>query len=250
MWGMMRVKNRLLNYKDVYIYQDNEGLMFSLDSVLLANFVTIKLSDKKIIDLCSGNAPIPMLLSFRTKARIFGVEVQDEIYKLGVDSIKENKMDNQIEMICCDVKDLKDKNLSESFDVVTCNPPYFKYQDDSLVNLSDKKTIARHEVLIELADIMKMGSYLLKNGGTFAMVHRPDRLIEIIELMKKNHLEPKKLRFVYPKVNREANMVLIEGIKNGKTGLKLLSPLIIHDEGGNYNEEVREMFGSDNDVAK
>lgn len=246
----MRVKNRLLNYRDVYIYQDDEGFLFSLDSVLLSNFVTIKLTDKKIIDLCCGNAPIPMLLSFRTKARIFGVEVQEDIYQLGVDSIKENKMDEQIEMICGDVNKLKDKNLVESFDVVTCNPPYFKYQNDSLVNLNDKKTIARHELLIKLGDIIKMGSYLLKNGGTFALVHRPDRLIEIIELMKANHLEPKKMRLVYPKKDREANMILIEGVKNGKTGLKLLSPMIIHDEDGNYNEEVRKMFGSDNDVEK
>lgn len=246
----MRVKNRLLNYKDIYIYQDSEGFLFSLDSVLLANFVTIKLSDKKIIDLCCGNAPIPMLLSFRTKARIFGVEVQEKIYQLGIDSIKENKMDDQIEMICSDINELKKKNLAESFDVVTCNPPYFRYQEDSLVNLMDKKTIARHEVLLKLEDVMKTSSYLLKTGGTFAMVHRPDRLIEIIELMKVNQLEPKKMRFVYPKKDREANIVLIEGIKNGKIGLKLLSPLIVHDEEGNYNEEIKKMFGSDNDVAK
>lgn len=246
----MRVKNRLLNYKDKYIYQDDDGFLFSLDSVLLANFVTIKLTDKKIIDLCCGNAPIPMLLSFRTKARIFGVEVQEDIYQLGIDSIKENQMDNQIQLFYGDVTRLKEKFVAESFDVVTCNPPYFKYQDDSLVNASDKKTIARHEVLIKLSDVMQVASFLLKNGGTFALVHRPDRLIEIIQLMKKNNLEPKKLRFVYPKKDREANMVLIEGVKNGKTGLKLLPPMITHDELGNYNDEIRKMFGGDDDVAK
>ena len=105
----MRVKNRLLNYKDKYIYQDDDGFLFSLDSVLLANFVTIKLTDKKIIDLCCGNAPIPMLLSFRTKARIFGVEEQEDIYHLGIDSIKENQMDNQIQLIYGDVTKLKEK---------------------------------------------------------------------------------------------------------------------------------------------
>ena len=239
----MKVKNRLLNFKDKYIYQNDDYFAFSLDSVLLANFVTIKLSDKKIIDFCSGNAPIPMLMSFRTNARIFGVELQKDIYELGSESIVENKMDEQITLINDDVKNV-DKIIDlESIDIVTCNPPYFKYQDDSLVNINDIKTIARHEVKLNLEDVIKASRYILKNGGTFAMVHRPDRMIEIINLMQKYGIEPKKMRLVYPKKGKEANILLIEGIKNGKTGLKVLSPLFTHNEDGSYVSEIKEMFG-------
>lgn len=239
----MKVKNRLLNFTDKYIYQNDDYFAFSLDSVLLANFVTIKLSDKNIIDFCSGNAPIPMLMSFRTKARIFGVELQKDIYDLGMESILENKMGNRISFINDDVKNINKFIDAESMDIVTCNPPYFKYQDDSLVNDNDIKTIARHEVKLNLEDVIKASRYVLKNGGTFAMVHRPDRMMEIINLMQKYGIEPKKLRLVYPKMGKDANILLIEGIKNGKTGLKVLSPLFTHNEDGSYVDEIREMFG-------
>ena len=165
----MKLKNRLLNFGDNIIYQNDDYFAFSLDSVLLANFVTIKLSDKKIIDFCTGNAPIPMLMSFRTKARIFGVELQKEIFSMGVQSVVENKMDEQIELINLDVKNIDSKFDAESMDIVTCNPPYFKYQENSLVNDNNVKTIARHEVRLKLEDVIKASRYVLKNGGTFAM---------------------------------------------------------------------------------
>lgn len=246
----MIVKNRLLNFGNNIIYQDSDSFLFSLDSVLLANFVTIKFTDKKIIDLCSGNAPIPMLLSFRTKARIFGVELQKKIYELGLKSVDENKMQDQISLYNYDVNDVQKYFDSETFDIVTCNPPYFKYSSDKFVNLNEEKKIARHEVKVTLEDIIVNSKYLLKNGGTFAMVHRPERLIEIIDLMRKYNIEPKKIRFVYPNLRKNANMVLIEGIKNGKSGLKLLSPLVVYDDNNVYSEEVHKMFGSDDNVAK
>ena len=246
----MRVKNRLLNFKDKIIYQNDDYFAFSLDSVLLANFVMLKLSDKKIVDFCSGNGPIPMLMSFRTKARIFGVELQKEIFDMGYDSIKENGMDSQIEFINGDVKDIGKIINAESVDVVTCNPPYFKYKDDSLVNDNMVLTIARHEVKLKLEDVIKNARYVLKNGGTFAMVHRPDRMIEIINLMQKYRIEPKRMRIVYPKMGKDANILLIEGIKNGKTGLKVLSPLYTHNNDGSYVDEIREMFGGNDNVAE
>ena len=246
----MRVRNRLLNFSNKIIYQNDDYFAFSLDSVLLANFVTIKLSDKKIIDFCSGNAPIPMLMSFRTKARIFGVELQKEIYDMGYDSIVENGMDNQIELINDDVKNIDKFMEAESMDVVTCNPPYFKYNDSSLVNDNDIKTIARHEVMLDLESVISASRYVLKNGGTFAMVHRPDRMIEIFNLMQKYGIEPKKMRLVYPKMGKDANILLVEGIKNGKTGLKVLSPLYTHNDDGTYVDEIREMFGGIDDVAE
>lgn len=246
----MKVKNRLLNFGDNVIYQDDEWFAFSLDSVLLANFVTIKLSDKKVLDFCTGNAPVPMLLTFRTKALIYGVEIQEEVYKLGDESICENRMDGQVKLINGNVRNSDEIFESESFDVITCNPPYFKYCDSSLINKNLSKSIARHEVEITLEEIIDKASFLLKNGGTFAMVHRPDRMMEILELLKKYRLEPKRIQFVHPKTDRDANILLIEASKNGKCGLKVLHSLITHKNDGTYTNEVRKMFGDDWDVAK
>lgn len=241
----MKVKNRLLNFGDNVIFQDDEAFLFSLDSVILANFVSIRLTDKNIVDLCSGNAPIPMLLSFRTKANILGVELQKYIYDLGYESIISNKMDKQISFVNCDVKDLLDVGYEGKYDVVTCNPPYFKYKEGSLINQNENKMIARHEVCTNLEEVIKISSYILKTNGTMALVHRPERLMDILFLMRKYNIEPKKMRFVYPKEKRDANMVLVEGSKNGKVGLKMLAPLIVYDNNGEYTDEVRKMFGSD-----
>ena len=153
----MKVKNRLLNFGDNVIFQDDEAFLFSLDSVILANFVSIRLTDKNIVDLCSGNAPIPMLLSFRTKANILGVELQKCIYDLGYESIISNKMDKQISFVNCDIKDLLDVGYEGKYDVVTCNPPYFKYKEGSLINQNENKMIARHEVCTNLEEVIKDG---------------------------------------------------------------------------------------------
>lgn len=241
----MKVKNRLLNFGNNVIFQDDEAFLFSLDSVILANFVSIRLTDKNIVDLCSGNASIPMLLSFRTKANILGVELQKDIYDLGYESIVSNKMDKQISFVNHDIKNLVDEKYEGKYDVVTCNPPYFKYKEGSLINQNKNKMIARHEVCTNLEEVIKISSYILKTNGTMALVHRPERLMEILFLMRKYNIEPKKMRFVYPKEDRDANMVLIEGSKNGKIGLRMLAPLIIYNNNGDYTEEVRKMFGSD-----
>lgn len=246
----MKVRNRLLNFGDNIIYQDDEWFTFSLDSVLLSNFVSIKFTDKKILDMACGNAPIPMLLTFRTKATIYGIDIQKEVIDLGIESVVENKMDKQISLEVLDINNVEDRFSAESFDVITCNPPYFKYSNNDNINLNMNKRISRHEVLVNLDTIVKKSSYLLKNGGTFAMVHRPDRLIEIIDVMEKYNIAPKKLQLCYSKNNSNCNLILIEGNKNGKSGLKILSPVIVHNADGSYSEEIRKMFGGDNDVAK
>lgn len=246
----MIVRNRLLNFGDNIIYQDDDYFLFSLDSMLLANFVNIRLTDKKIIDLCSGNAPIPMLLSFRTKARIFGVELQENIYKMGLDSVTQNGMNKQITLINDDVNKVEKLFESGSFDIVTCNPPYFKYKEDSLININEGKAIARHEINLKLEDVIRNASYLLKNNGTFAIVHRPERLMEIINYMQKYNIEPKRLRMVYPKENKDANIILVEGVKNGRSGLKIEKPLIVYDNNNRYVVEVRKMFGGYENVAE
>ena len=238
----MEVKNRLLNYKDLVIMQNTDWFSFSLDSVLLPNFVTINKNIENIIDFCTGNAPIPIILSTKTNAKIYGVELQKEIYELAVKTIKLNNLENKIEIINDDIKNLSNYFETEFFDIITCNPPYFKYSENSNINKNKIKTIARHEVYINLNIIFSIAKKILKNGGVIAMVHRPDRVIEIIETRKKNNIEPKKIQFIYPKENSECNAILIEGKKNGKPGLKILKPVYVHDEDGNYKEDIKKIF--------
>ncbi|MDY4996369.1 MAG: tRNA1(Val) (adenine(37)-N6)-methyltransferase [Bacilli bacterium] len=237
----MKIKNRLLNL-DMIIYQDSDWFKFSLDSVLLANFVTINYRVKKIMDFATGNAPIPMLLSYRTSAQIYGVEYQKCVYELAIQSINENNLENQIHLSCGDVSDLKNKFQSDSFDVVTCNPPYFKTLSSNYFNQNFVKSIARHEIFLNLDIIFRQAFYLLKTGGVFAMVHRTERFIEIIEKMKEYHLEPKRVQFIYPKEGKNSDLFLIEAVKNGKNGLKMVYPLIIHKDDNTYTDEVSKIL--------
>ena len=244
---MSEVINDLLGKPGLKIVQDFEMFNFSLDSIILANFVSVKTKDKLICDLGTGNAPIPLYLSLNTDAKIVGIEIQKKSYDLAIKSVKINNKGEQIEIINDDIKNASQILGEGVFDVVTSNPPFFKYKPGiSNVNKNDEKTIARHEVLITLDEIVKEASVLLKNGGTFAMVHRPDRLIDIIVALRKYHLEPKRLRFVYPKENTEANHILIEARKNGlEGGLKLLPPLIIHTFDNKHTEEVRRIYNNE-----
>lgn len=235
--------NDLVYFKNIKIVQNKDYFNFSLDSILLPNFVEITRKTKKILDMCTGNAPIPLILSTKTDAKIYGVELQKEVYDLAKETIKINNLDNQIELINDNIKNLKKIFDTETFDIITCNPPYFKKKDDSIINENKVKSIARHEIEMKLEDVMIISKALLKNEGSLALVHRTDRLIEIIELMKKHNIEPKRMRLIYPKVNIESNLVLIDGRKNGKEGLKILPPLYIHNDDNSYTSEVLEMFG-------
>ena len=235
--------NDLVYFKNIKIVQNKDYFNFSLDSILLPNFVEITRKTKKILDMCTGNAPIPLILSTKTDAKIYGVELQKEVYDLAKETIKINNLDNQIELINDNIKNLKKIFDTETFDIITCNPPYFKKKDDSIINENKVKSIARHEIEMELEDVMIISKALLKNEGSLVLVHRTDRLIEIIELMKKHNIEPKRMRLIYTKVNMESNLVLIEGRKNGKEGLKILPPLYIHNDDSSYTSEVLEMFG-------
>lgn len=238
----MEVLNDLVGYKNMKIYQNTDWFSFSLDSVLLPNFVTLRKNVKNIIDLGTGNAPIPLILTTRTDAKITAVEIQKDVYELAKKTVELNKLDDRIELLNMDILDLKNVYESDSFDVVVSNPPYFKLNESSNVNDDIHKIIARHEKCLNLEQLAYMAKYLLKNNGVFAMVHRTDRLIEIINVLSKNNLQVKKIRFIYPKENTESNIVLVEATKNGNVGLKLLPPLYVHDEDGNYTEEVLKYF--------
>lgn len=238
----MEVIHRLLNFDKKVIFQNDEWFLFSIDSLLLANFVTLKKKDKKILDLCTGNAPIPMFLTYKTNAEIFGIEIQKEVFCLGVKSIEKNNFVNQITLINDDIKCLNNYFSNDTFDVITCNPPYFKVNNQIMLNNNDIKAIARHEVCCNLDDILFCSKSMLKTGGILAMVHTPDRLVEIIQKMIQYKIEPKKIQFVYSKEHTMANMLLIEGVKNGKGGMKILEPLYIHNNDGTYKEVIKKMF--------
>lgn len=238
----MKVVNDLLGYKNMKIMQNTEMFSFSLDSVLLPNFVTLNKNINQILDIGCGNAPIPLILSTKTNCSIIGIEIQKEVYDMAIESVKLNNLDNQITIINDDINEYYKNLETDSFDVITCNPPYFKYIESSNINKSDYKTIARHEVKLNLNNIFTIAKKILKNNGVIAIVHRPERLIDIIMEMKKNNIEPKKIRFVYPKKGSEANILLVEGSKNGKPGIKILPPLFTHLDNGEYSEEVKKYF--------
>jgi tRNA1(Val) A37 N6-methylase TrmN6 len=239
----MEVINYLVGYKNLKIAQDTDWFSFSLDSVLLANFITLRSTTKKIIDLGTGNAPIPLILSTKTNAKIIGVEIQEEVYKLALKSIQINGLESKIEILNEDVKRLDKIYETDTFDTVVSNPPFFKYNGESLVNDNNHKTIARHEILLNIDEILRVTRKILKNNGNFGIIHRPERMLEILNKMQQYNIEPKRIQFVYPKENLECNMMLIEGTKNGRKGLKILPPLYVRNIKGEYTEEVRKMFG-------
>jgi len=238
----MKVINYLLGYKDLKIVQDNEMFNFSLDSVLLPNFVTINKKINKILDIGCGNAPIPLILTTKTDAKITGVEIQKEVYELALESININNKQEQINIVNKDINQYYKEIETDSFDVITCNPPFFKYIESSNINKNDYKTIARHEVKLNLNQLFTIARKLLKNNGVIAIVHRPERFVEVIEEMKNNNIEPKRVQFVYPKKNMEANIMLIEGSKNGNPGLKILPPIYTHLDNGEYSDEITKYF--------
>jgi len=194
------------------------------------------------LDIGTGNAPIPLILTNRTNAKITGVEIQKESYELALESVEINKLENQIEIINDDINNFYKKCVSDSFDIITCNPPFFK---NVITNDSNYKLLARHEKTLNLEQILIIAKKLLKNNGVIALVNRPERMIDIITEMKNNNIEPKKIQLVYPFKGKNANILLIEGSKNGKPGLKILPPLFAHNNDGSYTEEIKKFFGGE-----
>ncbi|ALD65921.1 tRNA1(Val) (adenine(37)-N6)-methyltransferase [Spiroplasma cantharicola] len=239
----MQVKNDILNYKELKIIQDNEMFNFCIDSVLLARFWKPSNKYKNILDFGTNNAIIPLIISRYTKSKITGIEIQVEACKIAKKNIKINKLEDQIEIINSDIKDfILDKN--NNFDLIFCNPPFFKVDKESKLNKKSKfLTPARHEILITLEEIIKSAKIALKNGGKFFMIHLSERLDEIIFLLKQNNFSVKKLQIVYSKEKQNSKRILIEAINDGNNGMKILEPLYIHNEDGSYKKEILEMFG-------
>ena len=221
------------------IIQSPTVFAFSLDAVLLARFVYVPIQKGNLIDLCSGNGVIPLFLSARTKGNITGVEIQDRLYDMAVRSIEYNKLEGRLKMIHGDIKEMPQQLGYGKFDVVTCNPPYFITPSKEEINPNEHLAIARHEILCTLEDAIKASSQLVRQGGKVAFVHRPGRLIDILTLMRQYRLEPKRIQFVYPKQGKEANILLVEAIKDGSPDLKILPPLIVYNEDDEYTPEIR-----------
>ena len=216
---------------DLKIYQNSSYFSFSLDSIILANYANIRLRDKNIVDFCTGNGVIPLIVSKRTKNNIVGVEIQEKLTLLATKSVEYNKLTDRITIVNEDVNEFSSRHLNE-FDLVLCNPPYFKVEDKSSFNESYEKMIARHEITFNLEDLCKCCKKVLKDNGNLYIVHRSDRLIDIIETLRKHNLEPKRIRFVYENVSKESTLVLVEAQKCGCVGLKVDSPIILYNLDG------------------
>ncbi|ADU28327.1 tRNA1(Val) (adenine(37)-N6)-methyltransferase [Evansella cellulosilytica] len=228
--------------KQRYIYQRKDIFSFSMDAVLLGKFAKVPKEQGKVIDLCSGNGAIPLMLSVRTEAKIDAVEIQDILCSLAERSVSYNGLEEQINVINKNILHLQDEVEWGTYDLVTCNPPYFPVIALDRINNNEKVSYARHEIACNLEDVIRISSRLVKQTGRLAMVHRPERVVEIITLMTKYQLEPKRIQYVHPKKDREANMVLIEGSRAGKPGIKTLPPFIVYGDGKEFTEEFNKYY--------
>ncbi|WP_214803543.1 MULTISPECIES: tRNA1(Val) (adenine(37)-N6)-methyltransferase [unclassified Exiguobacterium] len=226
--------------RDGRIIQSPTVFSYSLDAALLAQFVWVPIRQGKLVDLCAGNGAIPLFLSYRTNGTITGLEIQPRLVEMARRSIELNEKAGQLQMIEGDVKTAGKQLGYGAYDVVTCNPPYFLAHESSNRNESEHYTIARHEVLCTLEDCIRSAADLLKQGGKTAFVHRPERLLDIVTLMRQYRIEPKRMQLIYPKAGKEANMLLIEGIKDAKPGLKVLPPFIVYEQDDTYTLQMRE----------
>ena len=223
----MAVKvNDLLNY-GLTIYQDDNYFKFSIDSVLLAEFVKVKCSDKNVLDLCCGNTPLLMILAQKYDMSFYGMELQKEIFNLAKESVEANKLN--IELINDNIKNSEKYFRNDYFDIITCNPPYFKISELSKVNVNDVKAKARHEIEITLEDVIKISFRLLKKSGYLYLVHRSDRIMEIVHLLEQYSFSIKRIRFAYDSKNKDCCCVLFECVKEGKTTTKIEKPLYIDE---------------------
>lgn len=227
------------NYK---IIQDPDRFCFGMDAVLLSGFARAREGDK-VLDLGTGTGIIPILLTAKTMAEhITGLEIQPDSADMASRSVKLNKLEDKIKIVTGDIKEAVSLFGAASFDVVTCNPPYMT-EHHGLTNPEAPKAIARHELLCTLEDVIRQSSKLLKPGGSFYMVHRPFRLADIMVLLRQYRLEPKRMKLVYPFVDKEPNMVLLQANRGGGARMTVEKPLIVYQEPGVYTDEIYDIYG-------
>ena len=227
------------------IIQNPEKFCFGMDAVLLSSFAELR-KGESCVDLGTGTGIIPILMEAKYGGKDYiGLEIQEESADMARRSVEYNNLQDKINIVCGDIKSASLLLGKAKFNVVTSNPPYMN-DNHGLKNPDMPKAIARHEVLCTLEDVVREGKNLLKPGGRFYMVHRPHRLIEIITCLKENGMEPKRMRMVHPYANKEANMVLIESVRGGKSMLKMEAPIIVYKSAGVYTEEIYKIYGKEN----
>mgnify|MGYP001033325206 CR=1 FL=1 len=224
------------------IIQDPGRFCFGMDAVLLSGFAKAKPGDK-VLDLGTGTGIIPILMEAKTKAAyLAGLEIQEDSADMARRSVRLNHLEEKIEIITGDIKEAVSLFGAASFDVVTCNPPYMT-EKHGLANPSEPKAIARHELLCTLEDVICQAAKLLRPGGNFFLVHRPFRLVDILILLREHHLEPKRMKMVYPFADRAPNMVLIQANRGGKARMTVEKPLIVYQKPGIYTQEIYDIYG-------
>jgi tRNA1(Val) A37 N6-methylase TrmN6 len=226
----------------IYVIQKKEAFRFGVDAVLLANFAKIK-RGMRVVDLCTGTGIVPFVLAGKTEAaNITGIEIQSEMVEMANRSTQYNKLENRLEFINGDLKDLKLLKSLPKADVVTVNPPY-KLQNSGIVNPDDKNAIARHEICCTLEDVIIACRTILKDNGRMYMVHRPERIADILCTMRKHKIEPKCIRMIHPNTKKAPNIVLIEGQRDGGAFLKWEPPLYVYNDDGGYTDEIERIYG-------
>jgi tRNA1Val (adenine37-N6)-methyltransferase len=233
-----------LQLKGLKIIQRTKDFCFGVDAVLVANFLSVKNGDK-VVDLGTGTAIIPLILSAKTKAsKIIGIEVQDFMAEISRRSVILNNLEEKIEILNMDLKDAPGVLGKGAYDCVVSNPPYMN-QGGGIINPRDSKAISRFEILCTLEDVVRTASTLLKSGGRFSMVHRADRIVDIIYYLRQYKLEPKRLRFVHSKPGDIPKLILIESIKDANAQLRYFEPLYIFNQDGSYSNEINKIYGRD-----
>lgn len=231
-----------LQLKGYELIQHPGRFCFGMDAVLLSAFARVK-TGECVLDLGTGTGILPILLAAKTEGKHFtGLEIQEESADMARRSVLHNHLEDRISIVTGDIKEASSIFGTETLDVITTNPPYM-IGGHGLANPESAKAIARHEVLCTLDDILRESCKMLKYGGRFYMVHRPFRLAEILTKMTAIHLEPKRMRLVYPYIDKEPNMVLIEGIKNAKSRIEVEPPLIVYEKDGDFTRRIYDLYG-------
>lgn len=234
-----------LQFKNLKIIQDKKGFCFGIDSILLSDFAKEIKPNTEVLDLGTGTGIIATLLCKKTELKeIIGVEIQKEVYEMAQKSIQLNQLEDKFKIINEDILNLNKIFEKNIFDAIVTNPPY-KKKDTGIKNEEEKKIISRHETTANLEDFIKISKDLLKDKGEFYMVHRTDRLVDILSIMRAYKIEPKMIRFVYSNKNSEPKLVLIKGVKNAKPFLKVEKNLYIYNEEGKYTEEILKIYYRD-----
>lgn len=226
------------------IIQKEKGFRFGVDAVLLSDFAKIRRNDL-VMDFCTGTGVLPILFYGKSQAKeIMGIELQEEFAEMAKRSVALNKIEDKVKILQGDIREEKLLKSLPKFNVVTVNPPY-KKENSGIINEKDALTIARHEVSLNLEEVIRGARLVLKDQGRFYMIHRPERLADILTLMRKYRIEPKRLRMVYPNTKKAPTMVLVEGVRDGGEFLKVEAPLYVYNDDGTYSDEIRRIYGDD-----